>query len=66
MWITNFLSFTNNTRDTKLCTKIYTKSYVAIYMAMGGNIHSRLCQLKLNNMDFHVCYPIRFGVNFST
>ena len=35
-------------------------------MAMSSNTHGKPCQLTLNDMDCHVYYHIRFGVNFGT
>ena len=54
-----FASFHSNTRDVKLCTKICTKSHMAIHMAMSDNTHYKLYQLKLNDMDYHVYYHMR-------
>ena len=56
----------NNIRDTKLYTKIYIKSYIVICMVKDGNTYDKLCVLKLNDMDCHVYYHIKFGASFGT
>ena len=62
--VPNILKRVINTRDTKLCTKIYIKSYVVIHMKMSDNIHGEPCQLKLNDIDYHVFCHIKSMVNF--
>ena len=33
-------------------------------MTIDSNIHDKLCQLKLNNIDYYVNYYKGFDVNF--
>ena len=54
----------SNIRDTKLRTKIYIKSCIAIHMIIGGNTHDKSCLLKLNVNDCHMYCHIEFGTSF--
>ena len=51
---------------TKLCNKIYTKSYVTIYIIIDGNTHDKPCQLKLDDINCYVYCHIKFSINFDT
>ena len=35
-------------------------------MTMSENIYNKSCQLKLNDINYHVYYYIKFYVNFNT
>ena len=35
-------------------------------MTIGGNIHDKPCQLKLNDIDCYLYYHIEFDANFDT
>ena len=46
----------SNTRDTNLYTKITCDNTCE----NDDNTHSRLCQLKLNDMDCHIICRVKF------